>query len=136
MEKLIWTRNVIITISTIADAEYQVRGWINEEFHPWVTFVEMICKLYDDDDFRNFVVRADVEFQFPRSLCEKLKQFDYLFDAYVTKHSWAEDPHIIVADPEWHVVRTSAQEVLDEFKKLNLFANFPSWRDGMSKKTK
>ncbi|MBS0625055.1 MAG: hypothetical protein JSS32_03295 [Verrucomicrobia bacterium] len=133
MNKLDWTQSVIIGISRIADSEYQIRGWINQEFHPWVTFVETICKLNDDADFRNFVALSEGQFHFPKVLCENLRRFSALFDAYVDKHGWAEDPDIIVADPEWHTVQASAQTVLDEFKKLNLFEKFPTWRDGMSK---
>lgn len=124
MTKSQWIENILAIVKQISDAEYQKRAWINYEFNYPCHFEEMISKLYDDGDLRNFIDNYSKKFTITekqieslKTLCKELDDYCDRPDIYIDNVSYKKfDEKKILSDPEWHKIRNLAKEVLKAFK--------------------
>ena len=110
INKYEWLKNVMNTVREIADPEFQQRVWVDgagPEFSDWT---EVMCKLFDDFLFDDFVDRDWQQFGFSSESHQLLVQLREQLNNYEEKETNAE----IVADPKWQQIREFAGKVLGQ----------------------
>ncbi|HEX4839953.1 MAG TPA: hypothetical protein VFU89_05890 [Rhabdochlamydiaceae bacterium] len=112
ISKEVWVQNIISFIEQIASAEFQEKGWVNNEIHDYCTFVETMCGLFDDSNFEEFIDNEAAGCGYTEEQIRKLDELRCALNAFDLQHGCYEDPAIIVKDPEWLKIRELANEAL------------------------
>ena len=114
-----WLTKIVSSLQEIASAEFQEKAWVKGEVHDYCTFVETICRLYDDACFSDFIGHYAEGLGFDNYQIDKFDKLRKALDNYVNKHSCYENPDTIVHDPEWHKIRQLSKSILDALNIRN-----------------
>lgn len=93
IKKNVWIENIRSCLEEISDLEFQSRVWVRGEGSEVSSFTELICRLYDDFHFDDFI-----------STCGPMKkdfeEFSKKISSFIDKNQTLSDKDII-GHPEW-----------------------------------
>ena len=110
-------------IEEASSIKQQKMYWLNENnVDGYISsYIELICTLFDDFDFDDFVKNTAYRLGFPPKLIELLQEFRDAIKNYQAKDE--TDDRAIIEDPNWHIVVEKARDVIKEWDKYNLGSN-------------
>ena len=94
--------------------ENNVEGYIS-------SYTELMCTLFDDFDFDDFIKNAACRLGFPPKLIELLQEFRDAIKNYQAKDE--TDDRAIIEDSNWHIVVEKARDAIKEWEKYDLGSN-------------
>lgn len=109
------TKNIYDDIIELSDLNLQRKLWLNEKNDTGLisSHVEVMCRLFDDYQFDDFVDKASSEVGLSENTIRELKKLRGLLNNYNEKESDEE----IINDPEWGKIAEQAKMVLKEWNK-------------------
>lgn len=110
-----WEQRVYGAIRDISDIEFQKRAWLSNG-NEVSSFSEIICTLYDDSFFDEFLEEND--------LTSKNIDYDIILEMKLLKHMLdlydsSNDESIILRDPQWHAIVEQAKKIIELHDKKN-----------------
>ncbi|MGE5195887.1 MAG: hypothetical protein ACM3JI_00985 [Anaerolineae bacterium] len=115
--KEFWLENIIDPLKEIASTEFQEKGWVKAEIHPYCRFADTISRLYENGFFEEFISDYAKDFGFTQNQIQKLDKLCKALNNFIDLHGCYEEPDILIEDPEWHKIREMAKDAL---KALNI----------------
>ena len=100
--------NIYGYIHEIASEDIQRRRWLNNDLFEISSFSEIMCRLFDDDHFEDFLRDGNTLKQFSSDTIRKLTELKDMLNNYQEKSSDAE----IVDDFKWKEIGSKAGDVL------------------------
>jgi Rod binding domain-containing protein len=107
MEKEKWVKAIKEELEEMADKELQERLWISGDSYEISSYVELMCRLFDDKRFPEFIAKGK-SIGLTETIIDKLSKLEEALDGYKEKKTDIE----IINDPKWDVIRNMAKEVL------------------------
>lgn len=109
-------------IKEISDIKQQKMHWLNENNidNGVSSYIEIMCSLFDDLKFDDFVENTAPALGFPVKLISLLRDFRDELKNYIAVDD--NDDEAIIKDPNWQIVVKKAQNVIvawDEYKEGN-----------------
>lgn len=113
MDKII--KNIYDDIIELSDLSLQKKLWLNESNDTGLisSYVEVMCRLFDDNDFDDFVGRTAVKIGLSVELISELNILSTLLKNYNEKESDAK----IIMDPKWNQIVEQAKKVIKKWNK-------------------
>ena len=107
-------------IKEISDIKQQKMHWLNENNidNGVSSYIEIMCSLFDDLKFDDFVENTAPALSFPVKLISLLRDFRDELKNYIAEDD--NDDEAIIKDPNWQIVVKKAQNVIvawDEYKQ-------------------
>jgi hypothetical protein len=113
INKYEWLKNVLNTLKEIADPEFQQRVWVDGAGPEISDWTEVMCKLFDDFHFDDFIDIDWQQFGLSSESHQLLVQLREQLNNYEEKETNAE----IVADPKWQEISKFAGNVLAHLER-------------------
>jgi len=109
------TEQIYDKIVEISDVQLQRKLWLNQNNDLGLisSYVELMCTLFDDLFFDNFVDKTASEIGLSNSIIVELNKLRSYLNNYDEKYSDEE----IINDSEWLKVVEQAKEVLKKWKR-------------------
>ena len=116
-------KGIYDNIEEASSIKQQKMYWLNENnVDGYISsYIELMCTLFDDFDFDDFVKNTVCHLGFPPKLIELLQEFRDTIKNYQAKDE--TDDRAIIEDPNWHIVVEKAQDVIKEWDKYDLGSN-------------
>lgn len=113
MDKIV--KNIYDDIVELSDLSLQKKLWLNENNDTGLisSYTEVMCRLFDDNDFDDFVRRTARKIGLPVALIFELNILSTLLNDYNEKKSDAK----IIMDPKWNQIVEQAQKVIKKWDK-------------------
>jgi hypothetical protein len=108
-----WINNVVEAARDIGDTDYQARNWFREDRPAWEHPNEMICVLFDDSVFDDFL--TDCAFSFSDRQQQSAQIFSTTINRFLNETPQNLDPHGTFHDPRWEEVRITARAFVAAF---------------------
>ncbi|MEO9211178.1 MAG: hypothetical protein ABI208_08765 [Ginsengibacter sp.] len=114
MEKIV--QNIYDDILELSDLNLQKKLWLNDsnDTGQISSYVEVMCRLFDDNDFNGFVEQVTVKIGLPVELISELIVLRTLLQKYNEKESDAK----IIMDPKWNEIVEQAKLVIKKWNKI------------------
>lgn len=111
MDKLI--ENIFRMIIELSSLSLQRQLWLNENNDTGLmsSYVELMCSLFDDFSFDDFVDNGATKIGLPNSLIFELSKLREFLNSYIEKESDEE----IINDPEWKKIVEQAKIVINKW---------------------
>ena len=111
MSSSAWKSFVIEAVRDVADREFQERSWFNKSTTEVSSPDEVICTLFDDALFEEFLESDeiglnDIQRQLGKKLAKAMSQYNCIIDTKL-------DAQAVFDDPTWGRIRKLAQDFLD-----------------------
>lgn len=102
-------------IIELSDLRIQRKLWLNENNDSGLisSYVELMCSLFDDFNFDDFVDKTPYEIKLSSTTISALKKLRELLNSYQEKESDEE----IINDPAWQKVVEQAQITIEEWDR-------------------
>lgn len=102
----IWEKNLLNAIKDFSDIDFQRRAWLGKDPQYISSFSEVICVLYDDNNFDRYIkylesIRRD----------DDLKNLMSELDQIINEYEEAETDEFILTDPKWIEITNKAKEI-------------------------
>ena len=109
-------QNIYDDIEELSDLDLQRKLWLNENNDTGLisSFVEVNCRLFDDNRLDDVIDKEVIEFPISNELISELYQLRNLLNIYKAKKSDQE----IINDPKWLKVVAQAKEVLRKWDEI------------------
>lgn len=107
MNKIIFN-NIYEDVLEISSRKLQDELWLGKNPKKCSSFTEVMCRLFDDNNFENFINFSVYEIGFSPKLIEELKLLSVKLDNYLE----LIDDEKIINDPNWEEVRKVAKKVI------------------------
>lgn len=114
MNKIIFN-NIYEDILEISKREFQEELWLGKNPKKCSSFTEVMCRLFDDNSFEDFLNSSVYEIGFSPEIISELKILHAKLENYSELSSDAE----IINDSKWEEVRKKAQNVILLWNKEN-----------------
>ena len=116
-------KSIYDNIEEASSIKQQKMYWLNENnVDGYISsYIELMCTLFDDFDFDDFVKNTACRFGFPPKLIELLQEFRDTIKNYQAKDE--TDDRAIIEDPNWHIVVEKARDAIKEWDKYDLGSN-------------
>ena len=116
-------KSIYDNIEEASSIKQQKMYWLNENnVDGYISsYIELMCTLFDDFDFDDFVKNTACHLGFPPKLIELLQEFRDAIKNYQAKDE--TDDRAIIEDPNWHIVVEKAREAIKEWSKYDLGSN-------------
>lgn len=101
--------NTYADIKEISDIEKQKQCWLGKDKNYVSSFDEVMCRLFDDNDFDSFVDKTSKEIGLSKEVITELIKLRFLLNSYLEKGTDEE----IIQDIEWHKVSNQAKKVIE-----------------------
>lgn len=103
-------------IIELSDLDLQRKLWLNENNDTGLisSYNELMCSLFDDFQFDDFVDRISSEIELSKSTIFELKKLRELLNNYNEKELDKE----IINDPEWKKIAIQARVVIKEWSNF------------------
>lgn len=109
MDSELWRSQVLAVLERIADEDYQRLAWFNR--HREISSPgELICQLYDDHLFDDFVESEGIGL-LPDQRREA-RRFSELMTEFCEATPNKLDAHLVIDDPRWVKIREEARQLL------------------------
>lgn len=100
--------NIYNDIKEISDIDYQKRAWCNNSKYECSYYIEIMCRLFDDDNFDMFIDNNAKDYGFDSSFIVLLNQLRNMLNNYIEKNSDIE----IITDPKWIKIALHAKKII------------------------
>ena len=100
--------NIYNDIKEISDIDYQRRAWCNNSKYECSSYIEIMCRLFDDDNFDMFIDNNAKDYGFDSSFIVLLNQLRNMLNNYIGKNSDIE----IITDPKWIKIALHAKKII------------------------
>ena len=116
-------KGIYDNIEEASSIKQQRMYWLNENnVEGYISsYIELMCTLFDDFDFDDFVKNTACHLGFPPKLIELLQEFRDAIKNYQAKDE--TDDRAIIEDPNWHIVVEKARDAIKEWGKYDLGSN-------------
>ena len=116
-------KSIYDNIEEASSIKQQKMYWLNENnVDGYISsYIELMCTLFDDFDFDDFVKNTACHLGFPPKLIELLQEFRDAIKNYQAKDE--TDDRAIIEDPNWHIVVEKARDAIKEWDKYDLGSN-------------
>src|SRR5262245_31122791 len=94
----IWVKNIYFNVLELSDLEKQKTLWLGRDADHTSSYVEIMCRLFDDNKFDNFIDTDGVKAGVSQEVIVALDRLRMLLNDYKEKDTDAE----ILADPKWN----------------------------------
>lgn len=103
-------KNIYDDLLELSNVTLQRKLWLNDNNNTGLisSYVELMNRLFDDNDFDNFIDKAAANAGFSSNLILELKRLRYLLNTYNDK----KDDGDIIRDPEWKKIINQAKTVV------------------------
>lgn len=105
--------NIRNRLKELSDLQIQDELWHGKVKGYISSYVELMCSLFDDLRFEEFVSSGAYEWGFSEELIEELKKLETMLKKY-DKDNGLDD---ILADPKWIEISVQAKVVMDKWPK-------------------
>lgn len=106
-------QNLIDTINSIADSEYQDRVWVKGLGPEVDSYTETICYFFDEVEF---ILSNYKKYEISETQYQLILQLRDLVEAFSDEVTGIADPKTeILPNPEWHKIQELAKKVLEAF---------------------
>ena len=106
-----WIENTYRDILELSDFDIQKKSWLGNDPHYSSSYVEIMCSLFDDNDFDNFIDESE-KLGLSYKLVNELNKLRELLNQYDEGDKTDEE---IIEDPLWGLVVNQAKIVLDNW---------------------
>jgi hypothetical protein len=115
MNKIV-IENIYNKILEASDLDRQRKLWLNENNDTgWISsYTELMCGLFDDNDFDSFIDKTAAEAGFPSKTIIELDKLRTLLNNYQEGDKTDAE---IINDPEWKKISDQAKVVLAEWNR-------------------
>lgn len=109
------SENIYKIIAVLADLSMQRKLWLNENNNTGLTssYSELMCSLFDDFSFDNFIEKKATKIALSSSLIWELNRLRDFLNNYKEKGSDEE----IVDDPEWKKIVKQSKIVIKKWRE-------------------
>lgn len=109
--------NIYNDILEISDIKFQEKAWLQNSENVCSSFTEVMCRLFDDNNFDLFVdVNAKI-IGFDSTLISELEILRRLLNSYKEKNNDSD----IIQDPKWLVIVAQAKVVIALWDKIGIY---------------
>ncbi len=108
----IYVENIYNDIEELADLEMQRVIWLGKDPTRCSSYIEIMCRLYDDDKFTDFLAAPEPYLKSNDPAVIELLKLDQMLHQYKEKDTDEE----IINDPEWVLISKQAKLVLELWK--------------------
>nr|WP_315111259.1 hypothetical protein [uncultured Campylobacter sp.] len=129
-------KGIYDNIEEASSIKQQKIYWLNENnVEGYISsYTELMCTLFDDFNFDDFVKNTACRLGFPPKLIELLQEFRDAIKNYQAKDE--ADDRVIIEDPNWHIVVEKTRDIIKEWDKYNLGSNDGAFKLNYVAKTK
>ena len=113
-----WIENIYNLIKDYSNLEQQKKEWLGLVPHVVSSYDEMLCMLFGDNDFDDFISEWEKQGFDTRTL-QEMVHFRDMLRAYDSQFSKQNDKFLdraILKDPNWAEVTNQAKKVIDVWK--------------------
>lgn len=116
-------KGIYDNIEETSSIKQQKMYWLNENnVDGYISsYIELMCTLFDDFDFDDFVKNTACHLGYPPKLIELLQKFRDAIKNYQAKDE--TDDRAIIEDLNWHIVVEKARDTIKEWDKYDLGSN-------------
>ena len=107
-----WIENTYRDILELSDLNKQKKSWLGNDPNYVSSYVEIMCKLFDDNNFDIFIDESE-KLGLSYKLVNELKKLRELLNQYEEGDKTDKE---IIEDPLWSLVVNQAKIVLDNWK--------------------
>ena len=101
--------NIYNDIKEISDLGFQEKAWLTNSKSECSSYIEVMCRLFDDNDFDSFIEHDAKKYGFGENLITELTTLQKMLNNYKEKDSDDE----IVKDPCWLTIVNQAKYVIN-----------------------
>lgn len=95
-------------LTELSDLNLQRNSWLGLDANYVSSYVELMCRLFDDNNFNGFINHEAVKEGFSENFVKQLQELRDLLTVYTEKDTDEE----IIADPKWQSISQKAQAVI------------------------
>ena len=106
-----WIENTYRDILELSDLDKQKKSWLGNDPNYVSSYVEIMCKLFDDDNFDIFIAESE-KLELSSKLVNELKKLRELLNQYEEGDKTDKE---IIEDPSWGLVVNQAKIVLNNW---------------------
>jgi len=106
-----WIENTYRDIIELSDLNKQKKSWLGNDPNYVSSYVEIMCKLFDDNNFDIFIDESE-KLGLPYKLVNELKKLRELLNLYEEGNKTDKE---IIEDPLWILIVIQAKIVLDNW---------------------
>jgi len=106
--------NIYNDILEISDISFQKRAWLDKNESDCSSYVEVMCRLFDDNNFDSFVEQDAKKYGLDPKLISELKTLQEMLNNYEEKLTDSE----IIQDPNWMIIVNQAKKVINFWNNL------------------
>ena len=110
MDIATWKECVLSTIVQIGDREFQERVWLRGDGPEVSSWEEIICTLYGDCQFKEFIEEC-LALGVHLNLVNELRVFGIKLDSYLQRTPETMPASDVLQDPEWATIVEHAQRI-------------------------
>lgn len=107
-------KNIRSCLIEISDLSYQKRVWLGRDSVKVSSFTELMCRLYDDYNFKMFIDRIASE-KASEDLVKKLRDFDKKLGAFSKNDIDKKNDAEIIQDSLWREIAYDAKIIIDSY---------------------
>jgi hypothetical protein len=107
---------IFLDILEISDIEFQKKIWFTEFEKIFSSYAEIMCRLFDDNQYECFIEKYTTPLGYPLSFQKKLYEFRDKLNNY-NKEDNKSDLEII-NDPKWREISKLAKSIITEWPNL------------------
>jgi len=108
------TKNIFNDIIELSDLEKQKTYWLGKDPNHVSSYVELMCRLFDDDNFDDFVDNTASQIGFSKKAILELIKLRELLNNYKEKETDRE----IIEDSEWKKIAIQAKVVIENWDNV------------------
>lgn len=104
-------KNIYLDILELSSIEKQKKYWLNNDPENVSSYVEVMCRLFDDNNFDIFVDKTARQEGISEKVVFELGKLRQLLNDYEEK----ETDEAIINDPNWKIIIMQAKKVIEEW---------------------
>lgn len=111
----LWKSSIKDCLSEMSDLKYQHIVWLGHDPLIVSSFTELMCRLYDDFTFKDFIKIIPLK-SFNPDLVKRLNDLDSKIESFNKSPASEKDDITIINDPAWIDIANDAKDILLKFK--------------------
>ena len=117
IEFTFWKSLIGNCLREMSDLEYQRRIWLGHDPSKVSSFTELMCRLYDDFTFKDFIKIMALK-SLNADLVKELNDLDSKIESFKKNSASNKDDADIINEPAWIIIANDAKKILLNFKQF------------------
>ena len=113
----IWIENIYRDILELSDLDKQRNSWLGNDPNYVSSYVKIMCRLFDDNDFDNFIDIESDKLGVSYTLVTELKKLRELLNQYEEGDKTDKE---IIEDPLWVLIVNQAKIVISVMTEIDI----------------